>query len=326
MKMIRKIKQKITGLTKNSAIKINYLLDNYNEVIWIVGDGRSGTTWVSDLINYDKKYREMFEPFHSELVSDMSFVERHQYIRPDDFNGKIEAISSDIFSGKFTHERVDSENHSLLYDGILIKDIFANLLCYSASRRFPKVKPILLIRNPFAVALSKYKKKDWLWFTEPLDLLKQTKLYEDYLIPFEGIIRSTSAKQDYILNQILIWSIINYIPLRQFEPGDIHVCFYEKICIEPDNEISKIFKFVRGSNTNPQINLNKNVINRPSRVVGTESNLLSGTSPITSWKKELTPQIIQEGLKILQCFGFENLYDEISMPNEDVLRKIHESV
>ena len=323
--MIRKIKLEITDLTKKSIIELNYRLSNYNEVIWLIGDGRSGTTWVSDLINYDKRYREMFEPFHPQLVSDMSFIKPHHYIRPDEFNGEIERISSDIFSGKFTHKRVDSGNRLGLYNGLLIKDIFANLLCYSASLRFQKVKPILLIRNPFSVALSKHKKKNWFWVTEPLDLLSQTTLYEDYLIPFEGIIRKTSAKKNYILNQILIWSIINYIPLRQFEPENIHVCFYENIYTEPCNEISKILKFTRGLNSDPQINLSKDIINRPSRVTGAESNLLSNTSPITSWKNELTPHIIEEGLKILQCFGFDNLYDEKSMPNKNVLRRIHES-
>jgi len=309
------------------VLKANYIFNNYDEVIWLLGDGRSGTTWVSDLINHDKKYREMFEPFHPKQVHEMNMILPHQYIRPYDLNENIKSISSDIFSGKFTHERVDSGNHLLLYSGILIKDIFANLLCYSVSLQFPKVKPILIIRNPFSVALSKYKKKDWFWVTEPLDLLNQASLYKDYLLPFEDIIRNTSAKKNYILNQILIWSIINYIPLRQFKPGDIHICFYEKIYREPSQEISRIFEFVRGTGDNyqSQVNLSKEVINRPSRVIGTESNLLSGTSPVSSWKNEISPYLIDEGLQILQHFGFDKLYDENSMPNEDILKKIHTS-
>jgi len=267
----------------------------------------------------------MFEPFHPKQVHDMHFILPHQYIRPYDLNEKIKNILSDIFSGKFTNERVDSNNHSLFYSGLLIKDIFANLLCYSVSLQFPKVKPILIIRNPFSVALSKYKKKDWFWVTEPLDLLNQIDLREDYLLPFEDIIRDTSAKKNYILNQILIWSIINYVPLRQFKPGDIHICFYERIYREPSREISRIFEFVRGTcdNFQNQVNISNEVINHPSRVIGTESNLLAGTSPISSWKDEIAPHIIDEGLQILKYFGFEHLYDENSMPNEDVLRKIH---
>jgi hypothetical protein len=300
-------------------------LGNYEEVIWLVGDGRSGTTWVSDLINHDKKYREMFEPFHPRLVHDMNFIVPHQYIRPGSLNEELKSISSSIFSGKFINERVDSGNHSHLYNGIIIKDIFANLLCYSVTLQFPKIKPVLLIRNPFAVAISKHKKKNWFWVTEPLDLLNQKALHEDYLLPFEELIRKTSASKNYILNQILIWSIINYVPLRQFQPGKIHICFYENIYSEPSREISKIFHFVRGLRDNNQVSLNEEVIIRPSRVIGKESNLLTGTCPVSSWKNELAPQLIDDGLKILQHFCFDNLYDEKSMPNEDVLSRIHES-
>jgi len=306
------------------VIKANYLLNNYREIIWLLGDGRSGTTWVCDLINHDKTYREMFEPFHPKYVSDVSFIMPHQYIRPYELDEKIKKIANDIFSGKFTHERVDSANRSLLYKGIIVKDIFANLLCYSVWLQFQKVKPVLLLRNPFAVSLSKLKKKSWFWTTEPLDFLDQKDLYADYLFPFEDLIRQTSAKRDYILNQILIWSIINYIPLRQFNIGSIHICFYEKIYTYPKEEIYRIIKFVKDS---PNINLDEvklsKVVNRPSRVAGKGSNLLAGTSPITSWKDEIPPKIIDDGFNILQYFGFENLYNENSMPNEDVIKEIH---
>ena len=69
---------------------------------WAMGDGRSGTTWVADIINHDKRYREMFEPFHPNRVTDMDFILTHQYMRKDENNGKLELLAKDIFVGKFT--------------------------------------------------------------------------------------------------------------------------------------------------------------------------------------------------------------------------------
>ena len=320
-----KEKSKAINFARKLILKANHVLGNYSEVIWLLGDGRSGTTWVSELINYEKKYREIFEPFHPMLNRDAGFIVPHQYIRPYDLDEKLNGFASNLFSGKYNNQRVDyCSNYALLYNGILIKDIFANLLCYSVFLEFDEVKPILLIRNPFAVALSKYKKKNWLWATEPLDLLNQTALYEDFLYPFEDLIRETSGKGNYILNQILIWSIINYIPLRQFETGDIYVCFYENMYAQPSRETSNIFCYIKGKE-NYRIMLNEDIVNRPSRAIGTESNLLSGTSPIVSWKSELSHHVIDDGLKILQYFGFDDLYDDESMPNMDVFRRIHES-
>jgi hypothetical protein len=267
----------------------------------------------------------MFEPFHPKYVRDMNFIVPHQYIRKYDSNERLTTLASNIFRGKFTHERVDSDNRLLLYDGLLIKDIYANLLCYWAVSQFQEVRPVLLIRNPFSVALSKYKRRNWFWATEPLDLLSQPPLYEDYLSPFEDIIKTVSRKKNYILNQILIWSVINYVPLCQFESGSLHVCFYESIYKEPSHEISKIFQFVRRTHENTAFALPKEIIHRPSRVADTESNFISGTSPVLSWKNELTPKLIDDGLSILQHFGFDNLYDDMSMPNTEVLKDIHGS-
>lgn len=305
------------------AFKVNSFLNNYREVIWLLGDGRSGTTWVADLINYNKDYRESFEPFHPKLIPDANFLVPHQYIRANHLDSKLITFASNIFSGKYTNPRIDSNNHSLIYKGLLIKDIFANLLSYAVSLQFPKVKPILLIRNPFSVALSKYKKKNWFWVTEPLDLLNQKELHEDYLEYFEDIIKETSSKKNYILNQILIWSIINYIPLHQFSPNSIHISFYEEIYMNPNQEISKILNFVRAENKNRFVNLKDDIIKKPSRVIGTESNLLAGTSPITSWKNEINPKIIDEGFELLGYFGFDDLYNETSFPKIDMLKKIH---
>ena len=312
-------------MARTAVLKANYMFGHYDEVIWLIGDGRSGTTWVADLINYDNRYREMFEPFHPQLVDDANFILPLQYMRKNNSNEKLTALAKNIFNGKFNHPRVDSGNQSFIYKGLLIKDIFANLLCYWAVSQFPNTKPVLLIRNPFSVALSKYKKKNWFWVTEPLDLLSQTALKDDYLLPFEDEIKKVSHKNNYILNQVLIWSIINYVPIRQFEPGNIHVCFYEDIYNNPNGELSKLFKFVKDNKSDISVAIPENVIKRPSRVVGSNSNLLSGSSPISSWMDELEPKIIDDGLKILQIFGFENLYNDLSMPNREVLRKVHDN-
>ncbi len=265
----------------------------------------------------------MFEPFHPQHVDEMSFLAPHQYVGHDEQHTQLESIASDVFSGTFTHPVVDSGNQSRLYSGLLIKDIFANLFAYWAFTRFGNLKIILLIRNPFSVALSKSKKKDWYWVTDPMLLLTQKNLYEDYLHPFENLIRKTSESNDYILRQILIWAIINYIPLKQFSPEQIHVMFYEEMYAEPDNQVSSAFRFVKNTKENCHVKLDEETVKRPSRVVSKESSLFQGKSPVTSWKDELSLRQIDAGLRILDAFGLAGLYDEDSMPNRDTLHSIH---
>ncbi len=308
---------------RDVSLHANRLLDNYEEVIWLIGDGRSGTTWVADLLNHDRRYREMFEPFHPQHVDEMSFLTPHLYVRPNEPHVQLEKIAADVFSGTFTHPVVDSANQSRLYSGLLIKDIFANLFAHWASARFPDLKIILLIRNPFSVALSKHKKKDWYWVTDPMLLLTQKRLYEDYLHPFERLIRETSNSGDYILRQILIWSIINYVPLRQFMPGQLHIMFYEEMYADPENQVSAALRFIKNTNVNCHVTLDEEIVRKPSRVVSKDSSLFSGTSPVTSWKNELTTRQIDAGLNILDAFGLAGLYDEGAMPDRGTLHSIH---
>lgn len=313
---------KLRSHAKNFILDANYRLNNYSEVIWLIGSGRSGTTWVADLINHDKGYREMFEPFHPHLVDGMGFLKLHQYVRPGAPNPQLEAIAADVFSGRFRHPSIDCGNRSFVYNGLLIKDIFANLFARWAAQRFPHIKIVLLLRNPFAVALSTYKKRDWIWSTDPLDLLNQSALQEDYLRPFEDLIRETSRGGDYILRQILIWAIVNYVPLRQFEPGEIHVCFYEDLIKQPNREISGILQFAKPTARTGPVTIARETIDRPSRVTGKDSNFSAITAPDRSWENELTTHQIDAGLEILQCFGFEGLYDQNSMPSRQVIVNI----
>lgn len=310
---------------RSMVIRANYLLGNYEEVVWIIGDGRSGTTWVSDVVNWDKRYREMFEPFHPRFVPDAGFMMPHHYIRRNDEDEEMLNFAGRVFSGRFLNNRVDSENNSLLYKGLLIKDIFANLMCYWAVSRFPYVRPVLLMRNPFSVAVSKYKKREWYWMTDPLDFLLQLDLKRDYLLPFEDEIRRVSRENNFILNQVLIWSIINYVPLRQFSPGELHVCFYEDIYASPLSEVSRLVNYV-GGRERGVIDIPEEIVKRPSRVIGEESNLLAGTSPITSWRNELDSNLIDSGLRILDAFGLADLYDDVSMPNRRVVDRVQGGV
>lgn len=292
---------------RRSSLVLNHF-SNYRHKLWLIGDGRSGTTWVSNLINYDKYFRHVFEPYHSKIMPEVKFLSSHYYARPAIENYQLYELSEKIFTGRLWYPRLDSDNAIGMYKGLLVKDIFANLFSYWVHSHFADVKIILLVRNPFAVAMSKYMKKDWTWITDPIDLFNQPDLQNDYLKEFEDLIFKTAEKNDFILNQILIWSIIHFIPFRQFNSEQIHLVFYEDIFLNPVSEISKIGNYV-GIDLN---HLSKRVIEKPSRVGSL--NIQRGTSPITSWKSDIPVSTIDQGFRILESFGLHNLYDQNSIP------------
>jgi hypothetical protein len=281
----------------------------YQSKLWIIGDGRSGTTWVSNLINHDRYFREVFEPFHPRYIPSMRFLSSHYYARPGSEKKRLHNASRHVFSGSLWHPRTDSDNAIGLYDGLLVKDIFANLFAYWVKDNFSDIKIVLLIRNPFAVALSKYVKRDWDWVTDPMTLFNQADLRKDYLEEYGDIIMGIGKTDSYILKQILIWSIIHFVPFRQFNSDQICTVFYENIYKDPAAEISRLSSCL-GRNFDE---LSEQVIRKPSKVAG--FNIQNGRSPITSWMNDLPASIIDQGLKILEKFHLVDLYDQTSMPN-----------
>jgi hypothetical protein len=308
---------------RRMIINLNYYLGNYKNVVWLVGDGRSGTTWVTELINWNKKYRVLLEPFHPRFVKSMEDFFLYHYIRPDDNKSPLCNILRLVFSGKFKHSRRDILNRRPLFKGLLIKDIFAHLFIAWVKKHLPQVKIILLIRNPFAVALSKEKTKNWKWMADPKEFLNQTSLCLDHIDKFRDLINRASS--DYIERQLIIWGIIHYVPFKQLKGNCVYVVFYENLLNNFQDELLELLNYISTDEyTSLDSNLVKNML-EPSRFSGKYSNIVLRKSPIDRWKKELSVQQIDNGVKLLDQFGLADIYGTSSTPQKDVVETLLKS-
>ncbi len=308
---------------KKLAANYNYYRGTYRDVVWLIGDGRSGTTWLSGLINFNKQYRELFEPFHPTFVRDAKGIIPDQYVRQGADDKNMLALASKVFSGRLSTPRVDIANWRLRYSGLLVKDVLANLFAPWAHAQFPHIRIIFLIRNPLAVALSKYQTKTWAWQPDALDLLAQPHLYEDYLWRFEKLIRETTIRKDYFLNQLLRWSILNYIPLSQFTPDDIHLVFYEEAYSNPLAELNNIRRYI---NNGQPVHIDGDdvarIVGRPSRVTSRKSHDLLALDHLNRWQAHVTSEQHFAGMEILSAFGFADLYNENGQPCRFVAERL----
>lgn len=302
----------------NSAvITFNYLLSclkfTNKEVIWLVGDGRSGTTWLANILNYHQKYRFMFEPFHP-IVKSMHWFEPFQYLRPECNQERLTLVAGAIFSGRFQDKRVDQFNNITLQQGILVKDIFTHLMMGWVKRQFPDIKQILMLRHPCAVAVSKAKLKKYaVWVSEIDKLLSQTDLFQDFLYPFgQDIKRYTET---YFENLIAIWCVVHYVPLCQFDQKHLHLVFYEELCTNPENEIRRLLTFL-GHNSE---DLQPDLITRfraPSQTCRQDSAVYTKDNLINWWHSELTTSQLCKANDILKIFELDQIYQSDSpMPN-----------
>ncbi len=311
-------KKIVKRLSRLPAASLNYHLGNYKNLVWLVGDGRSGTTWLGTLINWDKQYRELYEPVHPGYVRQTKNFGFHPYLRPDDQTSRTGRFLHSVFSGEFKHFRADVSSPRFIYKGLFVKDIFANLLMGWVHQNIPAAKKIMLIRHPFSAALSKQRYQHWLWMTNPKQFLDRSTLMSDYLEPFEHLI--SCSNDDFIENQILIWSIIHYVPFKQLNAGELYVLFYENLFRNPEEELRKLFDYLdEDASAALKDSQLLSMIRKPSRSQGHGFSTLSSKNPLDVWKDELRPEQISNGLKILEEFGLDKIYGLNSLPNENAL-------
>lgn len=301
MQLIEKVKNKII---KNIFIDSNI---DYKNTILLAGSGRSGTTWVSDIINYDNEYRYIFEPFHPRRVSFSKDFGDRKYIHPDKKDSALYEKFLYILSGQIRNSWSDNYNKKLISEKRLIKEIRLNLCLKWIKNNFPEIPIILLIRHPFPTAISQDK---FNLHTDLDDYLSQEDLMNDYLSKFKSDIEEAKKKSDFEKN-IFIWCIENYLPLKLLKRGEILITFYENFCSAPEDEIKKTFSYI-GKKFNSDVFEN---LKRPSAVSRNWSAVNTGDDLINGWKKRITSDQIKAGKDIMSLFGMENFYADNSFPN-----------
>jgi hypothetical protein len=285
---------------------------DYKDSVFLAGVGRSGTTWLSDIINYDGEYRYMHEPFHPHRVRLVRNFQYIQYLRPENRDPFYLEPAGTILSGRLRNMWTDSANKKIFARKRLIKDIRVNLLLKWIHANFPGIPIILLFRHPCAVASSWFKlgwgKEDLGIRTDIEVCLSQEELMEDFLEPFRMNIENAQSEFE---KHVFFWCMQYYVPLKQFKQGEIHLCFYENLCENPHEEIKNLFGFL-GKRFDEKV---LGTLRTPSSVSRKDSAIVKETSLIDSWRTQVTDQDLEKALDILSLFGLDEIYSADSMPN-----------
>jgi len=275
---------------------------DHRSSVFLAGTGRSGTTWLSDVVNHRGGYRYVFEPFHPGKVEAFAHFRPRQYLRPDDRREEFLGPARKMLAGRLRDPWTDRFHRGFLPRRRLIKDIRANLLLGWIKANFPGMPIILLLRHPCAVVASRLALG---WKDNLFETLEQQDLIEDYLLPVEAHIR---AARDDFERHLFLWCIDNYVPLKQFGSGGIHLAFYENLLVHPKEELRRLFAFL-GEDFDDRAYRN---LNRPSPLSRREA---AGRPSVDGWRRRITRPRLERTLEILDLFGLDRLYGEETMPD-----------
>jgi hypothetical protein len=227
-----------------------------------------------------------------------------QYVRPDNGDPDYLREAEAVLSGKIHNRWVNQYNRKVFAKKRLVKAIRANLFLKWINVHFPKIPILLILRHPCAVACSRMK---FGWKPGLEELLSQMDLVEDFLKPFVHEIKDVQSDFE---KHVLLWCIQNYVPLKQFTPGDLHIVFYENLCISPGQEIKRLFEFIH----KPYDSQMLAGVSRPSLVSTRDSAIVSRKNPAESYKAKLEKPEIHRAIQLLELFGLERIYGPNPMP------------
>jgi len=298
-KMLKNILKIIRG-----QLYIEQWKKNINNTILLCGTGRSGTTWLSSIINYNNEFRDMFEPFYPSMVRQVRGLYYKQYIRPENDKYKQLYLANKILTGDIRSLWVDRFNRKVLPKKRLIKDIRVNLMLGWIRENYPHLPIVLIMRHPCAVAVSKVRLN---WESNVTCYTNQDELVKDYLDDF--LIKINRLKTDFE-KHIAVWCIENYVPLRQLKKDDIYVVFYERLCVDPGGEVRKLFEYL----DIPYENSVLREMSRPSHMSKAHSAIVNKQNILNNWKKYVSVDDINAAMELVKLFGLDDIYCEDVLP------------
>jgi hypothetical protein len=300
------------GRRLRSRIARRWLWDSGSDAassVFLAGTGRSGSTWLSDIINYKNEYRYLFEPFHPGHGVAPAFGPR-RYLRPADSAEMFLSPARAILEGRVRGEWVDKYNRRVVSRKRLIKEVRANLFLGWLRAHFPATPIVLLLRHPCAVVASQMALKDWDWSVVLANFSAQPDLMAEHLEPFRSQLeRPMSEVEQYAV----AWAIDYLVPLRELRPGEAHVLFYEHVVADPAQHIPPLFAFL-GEPYQPVV---LQGLQRPSAVSRPDSAIVAGGSVLADWSTRLSAEDVRTVLRVVEPFGLDIAYSDRPEPRLD---------
>ena len=145
-------------------------MKRYDKHVIILGSARSGTSWFSELIARQHRYRILFEPEHEHNTRDGTLL-CDQYITTETTHPSIDAYLKKVFAnrvdsdwiGQLSNRQWKRHLWPFIPKKYIIKFVRCNLAADYYARHF-NIPVIFIIRNPYDVLASQQRVRfPWLY-------------------------------------------------------------------------------------------------------------------------------------------------------------------
>jgi hypothetical protein len=305
-----------------------FYLDRHSDAaraVTILSSARSGSTILAEVLVQAGPFRLIFEPLRGDRVAASRLIRWGHYVDPQIGDPLVAAVLDRVVTGRIRGLWCDRYNASRLPQGRVIKEIRATNLAPLIAKRYPQMPLIYLLRHPLATAVSA---SDLGWDDRLDEFLGQESLMSGPLAAWRDIIEraATTVQRNGQCAMVLRWCLENLVPLTALRSGDAHVVFYENLVCRPDQELHRLWGYLR--NRCPEIWDHRTpaveALAKPSATSYRDgrASALSLAERKSDWQDRIDTDTRRRCLGLLAVFGFERLYSDEVAPRvaaEEVL-------
>lgn len=273
--------------------------------ILLASSGRSGSTWISELLVQGGQLRFLFEPLHPRWVKGFQNSPPRIYLDPDHADSKMAGLIGDVLRGKTINPWIDQHNQFRNSQRRLIKCIRANLALPWIRQNYPAVKIIYLVRNPVAQSSSASRGGWYETKHDALDFVRSYPELESYACLIDD---AASFATTPFTNAIRFWCLENLVVLKELDESDVHFIYYEDALGDPESVVPDLFSAV-------DLELPKNWLKRVAKPSKTSRPGSSSSSQgNASHFKAISRSDIAAAEKIIDIFSLGHLYEHSAQP------------
>jgi len=273
----------------------------YNKHLIITGSARSGTSWLSEVIARQFRYRMLFEPEHEfntekgELICDKWIKAKQDSPEANKYLSKVFSNRVDIdWIAQISNRKYKMHLWPFIPKKYIIKFVRANLSAKYMNKAF-QIPVLHIIRNPYDTLASQQRVKfPWLYdlkyFKKQDDLVALVKEHFDF-----DITKTDSYNNLEILT--LRWCLENILPLQVLEPYQ----YKHRIIRHEDlrGDINIFLGICKEFNLKPLANIEEEY-KRPSSKTHPRSTIINAENKVKKFNEEEMGQI-NSLLTIFRC-------------------------
>lgn len=303
------------ALRTYGAVRANTTYDIQDTII-VACAGRSGSTWLTEILATLPGYTVIWEPLHlgNNPACKAHGFDWQNYIRRNTAAPQQRAYLKKLLTGENLSTQVltslEFRPSRLLQPtgGYLVKFVNANMMLPWITDTF-SASAVLMIRHPCAVVASQIEHGSWDHVTKD-NMTVPKNLFERY--PHLSSVYEQIETHEEVL--AFEWALQTYVPLRAAPPRPWFLTTYEDLVMDGPSVVESMFDNLGYSV--PKAAYEQ--LHVPSATSSDRLKHQDGTERLNTWRERLTPKQADQILSVAQEVGI-TCYNESLRPDHEAL-------